>query len=157
VIGPALSVRLTQADVARFRADVVVGPAQRCWPWTGPTMGSYGRFRSADGVVYRAHRVAYVLAHGVEPDGPFVRQTCGNRLCCNPGHLYPASTAGNRTAGLRHAAQARPRARHRKLTVEEVAQIRVRLRDGERQKDLATAFGVTRQCIAAIEHGRTWR
>jgi hypothetical protein len=32
------------------------------------------------------HRVAFWLEHGREP-GQVVKQTCGNRRCCNPRHL----------------------------------------------------------------------
>lgn len=37
-----------------------------------------------------AHRVAGELANGSIPEGLLVRQRCGNRLCCNPAHLFLA-------------------------------------------------------------------
>ena len=35
-----------------------------------------------------AHRVAWELACGPVPEGVRVCQKCGNRLCCNPAHLF---------------------------------------------------------------------
>jgi hypothetical protein len=34
--------------------------------------------------------VAWELANGPIPEGLLVRQRCGNRLCCNPSHLFLA-------------------------------------------------------------------
>ena len=37
-----------------------------------------------------SHRVAWEFAFGPAPKGVWVRQRCGNRLCCNPAHLFLA-------------------------------------------------------------------
>ncbi len=59
-----------------------------CWPWTGGrlTTEGWGRFRH-DGRTTLAHRFAYAEWHGPIPAGLQVRQTCDDRLCCNPRHL----------------------------------------------------------------------
>ena len=67
---------------------VRAGPDE-CWNWTlrlavtGYGVLSMGRGNNPA----LAHRVAWEFANGPVPAGLFVRQRCGNRLCCNPAHL----------------------------------------------------------------------
>ncbi len=42
------------------------------------------------------------------------------------------------------------------LTVAKVREVRTRIRAGERQKDIAEVFGVSRQSVGDITAGRTW-
>lgn len=35
----------------------------------------------------RAHRVAWIVRHGLIPDGSILRHVCGNTACCNVDHL----------------------------------------------------------------------
>lgn len=61
-----------------------------CWLWKmKPTAAGYGCLSMGKGKrpAY-AHRIAWELARGPIPEGLFVKQRCGNRLCCNPDHLY---------------------------------------------------------------------
>lgn len=76
----------------RFRAKVKENGLDECWPWTDkPGAAGYGRLSTGRGSApVMAHRVAWELANGPVPDGLFVRQRCGNRLCCNPTHLFLA-------------------------------------------------------------------
>ena len=66
-------------------------PQTGCWDWRGQVSNSgYGRVKlgTADGNrMDSAHRASYLVFVGVIPDGMYVRQTCGNRLCINPDHL----------------------------------------------------------------------
>ena len=43
-----------------------------------------------------AARVAYALAYGVCPSELSVRQTCGDKFCINPAHLYLSSAPTGR-------------------------------------------------------------
>ena len=62
-----------------------------CWLWRGQISNSgYGRMmvRQASGnKMESAHRASYAAFVAPIPDGVIVRQSCGNRLCVNPGHL----------------------------------------------------------------------
>jgi hypothetical protein len=74
----------------RFEARIEKDGADDCWLWKlKPSAAGYGVLSMGRGNnPMLAHRVAWVVAHGPIPDGLFVKQRCGNRLCCNPDHLY---------------------------------------------------------------------
>lgn len=75
----------------RLLDSVVSDPDSGCWLWRGQISNSgYGRIMlsGADGrAMESAHRASYLTFVGPIPDGTFVRQSCGNRLCINPEHL----------------------------------------------------------------------
>ncbi len=75
---------------ARFGAKVAKAGPDECWPWMDKPIGSgYGKISTGTGSSpVLAHRLAWQFAHGDIPEGLFVKQRCGNRLCCNPAHLY---------------------------------------------------------------------
>jgi hypothetical protein len=69
----------------RFWSQVARRGPTQCWVWTGRRDGDgYGRFFDGWHDV-AAHRVAYQR----KAEWTFGRltHTCGNRACCNPGHL----------------------------------------------------------------------
>jgi hypothetical protein len=69
----------------RFWGHVRKGPG--CWIWRGALNDSgYGRVK-VHGAIRSVHRVAYELAFGPIPENAWVRQRCGERACCRPGHL----------------------------------------------------------------------
>ena len=59
----------------------------KCWVWTGAKRGNYGVF-NVSGSIRNAHRVAYVLFREPVHEGVSVLHSCGNKLCCNPDHLF---------------------------------------------------------------------
>ncbi|MEU7489599.1 HNH endonuclease [Streptomyces sp. NPDC042319] len=66
---------------------------EKCWPYRGRRnadgYGQYWAGRALIGVV-SAHRVAYLLAHGMAQNlsrKVMVRHLCAVRHCCNPAHL----------------------------------------------------------------------
>jgi hypothetical protein len=80
----------------RHRCDAKVkrGAEDECWLWTAHTTNGYGFLsmgRKRGSVP--AHRLAWEMVNGPIPDGVLVRQRCGNRLCCNPAHLFLALNA----------------------------------------------------------------
>lgn len=76
----------------RFEANVAKAGPDDCWPWQQtPGAAGYGRLSMGRGSSPAlAHRIAWELAFGEIPKGVRVRQKCGNRLCCNPAHLFLA-------------------------------------------------------------------
>lgn len=74
----------------RFEENVRTAGPDECWLWTQkPGAAGYGRLSMGRGNnPALVHRIAWELAFGPIPDGVRVRQRCGNRLCCNPAHLF---------------------------------------------------------------------
>jgi hypothetical protein len=65
-----------------------------CWPWLAKTSSGYGYIsRGQKRGAAPAHRVVWELTYGPIPEGLLIRQRCGNRLCCNPAHLFLALNA----------------------------------------------------------------
>ncbi len=58
-----------------------------CWTWAGARDPyGYGMLK-AEGRAWKAHRLAWQLAHGELPAGVRIVQTCHNAACCRPEHL----------------------------------------------------------------------
>jgi hypothetical protein len=76
----------------RFESRVEKTGPDECWNWKlKPGTAGYGSLSMGRGKAPAlAHRIAWELANGPVPEGLFVRQRCGNRLCCNPAHLFLA-------------------------------------------------------------------
>jgi len=149
--------------------------AADCWLWTGATHDNgYGRIL-VDGKVRKAHRVAWFLAAGAwPPTDRDVGHSCDNPGCVRNdgagayrvdgvdyprfGHLWLAPTAANvqdmYTKDRGPTGERHPRAR---LTAQDAAAIRQRYAAGERIADLARAYGLTKQGMAAVVYRRTWR
>lgn len=83
---------------ARFYAKVADEPDEHgCLLWLASvgTKG-YGVFNLPGGSAIGAHRVAYVLAHGVDiPAELVIDHLCRVRRCVNPEHLRAVSNRGN--------------------------------------------------------------
>ncbi|NUO35605.1 MAG: HNH endonuclease [Dermatophilaceae bacterium] len=71
-----------------------------CWEWTAYVdRNGYGKYRGV-----WAHRVAYILAGGVIPDGFHIDHLCRNTKCVNPDHLEPVTPRENLLRGNNRAA-----------------------------------------------------
>ena len=133
-----------------------------CWLWTAGTFyNGYGAV-SVSGKAEYTHRVSYELHFGEIPDGMFVRHTCDNRGCVNPGHLFlgsPGNThargSNRRCRGPKMLGSSNPSA---KLTEDDIEAIRRHYwGDGVQQKVLAEQFKVSRSTICDIVNGKGWR
>lgn len=110
---------LSEHEVLRFRELVDDSDPDGCWPWLGTiSVYGYGKFharRDRDGKRrwpgLPAHRVAYVLQHGVIPEFTLDHlchnaaidcpsdPTCLHRRCVRPAHLEDVPTEINSARG----------------------------------------------------------
>ena len=83
-----------------FDAGLLRGAPAGCWEWRGSVNGrGFGQVSFA-GTHHRAHRVAWEIFVGPIPGKLQVRHRCGNKLFCNPAHLFlgtPLDVFRNRT------------------------------------------------------------
>lgn len=78
----------------RFWAKVA--KSDDCWNWTGSISGrGYGRMQTPASSSSAAHRISYILHHGMIGDGMVVDHICRNKLCVNPAHLRAVTPKQN--------------------------------------------------------------
>lgn len=146
--------------------DRTRGP-EACWPYTGRRnplgYGIVDVFERGTARQYRAHRVAYEMAHGPIPEGLVLLHGCDNPRCCNPAHLTPG-THGENIADM--WAKGRQQKYDRQVHGEEhsqarldsalVLELRRRFAAGETGLALAAEYGVTQATAWKAIHGITW-
>jgi hypothetical protein len=135
-----------------------------CWNWlAGKDRHGYGSFgfRRA---VWRAHRVAWVLANGEIPDGMHVCHTCDVRVCVNPDHLWLGTNAENTRDKMRkgrHGLHNPPRgsAHHlAKMTEEDVLRVRAECKKYPQAKKFwAATLGVSMGALRDVINRRRWK
>jgi len=87
--------RLQKTYSERFWKRIKTGNPDECWPWSGAhNEHGYGSV-CKDGVLRKAHRVAWELTFGKIPEGKWVLHKCDNPPCCNPNHLYIGTIVEN--------------------------------------------------------------
>lgn len=141
----------------RFEEKVDHGSDSECWEWTAARRCGYGVL-GLDGTTINAHRLAFIIEHGEEPED-LVLHKCDNPPCCNPQHLYDGTPSENardwfdrQDAAEKFKNESNPNS---SLDRQQVAEIKRRL-SSETQSSLAVEFGVDRSTIAHIATGRNW-
>jgi hypothetical protein len=138
-----------------------------CWLWTGSTndkgYGKIGFHRHYVNHILYAHRISYLLAHGVLPDDREICHECDTPPCVRPDHLF----AGTRRDNLVDMVQKgrdnktscwRGEAHYKaKLRDQQVRDIKARGLAGERPRDLAAEYGVSKRNVEHIIGRRTWK
>ena len=133
--------------------------ADDCWLWVGSVDGSgYGQL-SINGRSWRAHRLFYLLAFGVDPRGSVVMHKCDTPRCVQPGHLVLGTQRDNiadRHAKGRNGACRGDAAPWSALTSDQVQQLRERFAAGENRAALMAAFGISKTQLYRIANRESW-
>lgn len=148
----------------RFWSKVQKGAPDECWPYMGSRDGKgYGTFGIGTRVI-RAHRVAFYLATGLQPDEA-VRHTCDNPPCCNNAHLLNGSVRENNLdmfAKGRHLINGRRKGTLGEnngkaiLSPPKIELIRELRQQGLTMKAIGRQVGVTRFAVSKVLRGITW-
>lgn len=164
-----------EADISRFWSYVEIAAPDACWLWSlTKSTGGYGQISFAR-KNRKAHRVAYFLHYGVDPESKLVCHRCDNPPCCNPSHLFlgtekdntqDAKRKGRLKAGVgaRHGTKTHPeshangeRSVKSKLTDETARLVRDLYASGQRQHEIAAQVGITREGVSQIVRGNNWK
>ena len=119
-----------------------------CWTWIRSEKGNgYGQ-KWQRGKPSTAHRAVYEEYRGKIPEGMVLHHRCGNKMCVNPGHLEPVSTAKNiRYACHGEGTDAKQR---------QVDEIRRRAGKGEPAAAVARSLGVRVRWAQRVVQGACW-
>lgn len=143
-----------------------------CWLWNGPiSMAGYGLTSNfTDQGLSRqvlVHRVVWELVNGPVAAGRVLMHQCDVRYavgdttyrrCANPAHLKIGTHAENyREMWERGRGIHGEKCWKTTLTAETVTEIRRRASLGERQADLARAFGISDGQVSLIVRRVTWK
>lgn len=118
----------------------------------------YG-LKTVNGKTRRVTRLVWEHYNGEIPPKMFVCHTCDNPSCINPFHLFLGTNSDNmkdmyaKGRGNNFFKDKNPL---RKLTKEQVAEIKNLLANGITQQEIANMFKVDRTLISQIKLGKIW-
>lgn len=137
-----------------------------CHEWTARRDAKgYGAWRVNDrSRQLKAHRVAYMIAHGEIDDDKLCLHMCDNRACVNPAHLYLGTSADNTRDMLERDRCSRvgmslPGSRNgrAKLGESDVIKIRELYASGVNQCAIGRMCGVTHDAVHMIVKRKSWK
>jgi len=158
--------RTLEALSKRFWQKVDKQPSEKgCWLWMGrPQSAGYGSISigplgHAKG--YLAHRISYMIAHGIISDEVCVLHNCDTPPCVNPDHLFTGTKGDNirdcvsKGRAFRVKGSSSPRA---KLIEDQVNEMReLHQNDGLGYRRLANRYHVDRTTVRQIILRQTWK
>lgn len=154
-----IEVILQKQDIFWSRVD----KTESCWNWNGYiTAYGYGEFGPRiKNIRYRmsAHRASYILANNRHiPEGLCVLHKCDNRRCVNPQHLWLGTKLENSQDMVAKGRSAKgiKNGGGNKLSNEQVKEIKTMLQNGDKQKDIAKKFDVSKSMVCLIANGENW-
>ena len=149
--------KLSDAEAERFRSKISCNGTDDCWPWTASCDENGRGMIRISGYLFKAPRVAYLLATGRDPGTQDVCHICDNPICCNPIHLWCGTRAANNEDRDAKGRQIAPFGEKHGCAVLTEAQVRTVLKSSLPGRYLASRLGVSESTISAIRHRRLWK
>ena len=138
---------LQKVDVSGFDPNA-------CWTFRGASKGNgYGHV-TVEREQVTAHRRSYELFCGPVPDGLDVCQTCDNRNCVNPDHLFVGTRQQNMDDCKAKGRTAGGNRKH--LTEAAVQEVRRRFGQGHHPRRIAVQMDINYGTVSAILSGRSY-
>lgn len=135
--------------------EVDCGYDSPCWVWQrAKDSKGYGR-ATIDGSTKLAHRIFYEKFVGPIPLGLSLDHLCRNPPCVNPSHLEPVTHAENCRRGI-GGWNLRFESGNKKLTEEQVLEIRRLCDSGVSQYEVSRLFGMSQPTISKIYRRISW-
>ena len=133
-----------------------IDPETGCWVWQ-LALNKYGYGKAWwNKKTVTAHRLSYKYSKG-DPGDLCVLHKCGNRKCCNPGHLYAGTHKQNSEDRVKDGTGARGRSHGMtKLCEEQVVAIRKLLEAGETCAAIGKQFSISESTVRHIKKRRVW-
>ncbi len=144
------------------RLDVWVTPDGRIFQELHVTRDGAGyglvNLSGRSGGKVRRHVLVCETYHGPRPLGQVVRHRNGIPGDDREDNLEWGTQAENLQDAARHGTTTQGQKNiHAKLTDDQVLEIRRRIKSGEKQKDIASWFGVSQPTISEIKSGTAWK
>lgn len=136
-----------------------------CWFWMQNKIPrGYGLVGFGSHNMY-AHRLAFELHYGINPEGKLVCHTCDNPSCVNPAHLFLGTQVDNIRDCVRKGRHFSPDVRFfgernpmSKLKASDVLEIRARYASGNAtHKSLSEEYGVSPSMVTNIVTRKAWK
>lgn len=126
-----------------------------CWiVGKSPKRDGYVAF-SFNRTYWLAHRAAYTAWVGEIPAGKLIRHQCDTRPCINPDHLLPGTHKDNHDDMVTRGRRGSPA--KRKLSEDQVRDVRKLRAEGLTLREIGDAFGVTESNVHYICSRKSWR
>jgi len=151
---------LSEDDITRFWAKVIITTPNKCWNWRGAIKGrGYSRF-ALNSRGYSSHRVAWFLYNRKQPGNSLVCHHCDNPRCCNPYHLFLGTISDNAVDKNQKGRGVDNRgAKHglAKLSMADVSTIRQLSDLGYSQSKIAEQFKIHQGTVSRLVNRHRWR
>lgn len=149
---------LTESFKKALWEKIEVRNPDECWPWKGRIgRNKYGLIRN-NGFPFIASRIVFAASGGVfTEEKPLALHKCDNRACCNPAHLYAGDDADNTADKIaRNRIPKGANGPARKLTADQVLEIRAAFARGENPFAVAAKFNISHSYAHRLVKREAW-